>query len=88
MGGYMKTFLGVLIFSGVVLSLLACIILLTVGKGRNRINQLLAIVLFTVGLEAFFKILFLAEITTEISTYFKFVVPVQHGSKISPIYSK
>lgn len=76
MGIFMKTFLGVLVFAGVVLSLLACIILLTVGRGRNKVNQLLAIVLFTVGLEAFFKLLFLAEVMTEISTYFKFVVPL------------
>lgn len=72
----MKTFLGGLVFSGVVLSFLACIILLTVGKGRRGVSQLLALVLFTVGFEAFFKLLFLAGIMTEISTYFKFVVPV------------
>jgi len=72
----MKTVFGALIFSGVILSFLASIILITVGKGRSRINQLLAVVLFTVGLDAFFKILFLANVMTEMSAYFKFVVPV------------
>lgn len=76
MGIFMKTFLSVLVFAGVVLSCLACVILLTVGRGRSRVNQLLAVVLFTVGLEAFFKLLFLTDIMTEVSTYFKFVVPV------------
>jgi AraC-like DNA-binding protein len=78
LGFFMRIFLVMLVFSGIVLSFLAGVLLLTTGKYKRRANQLLAIVFFSVGFDAVCNLLFLTRVVLDFPVYLKLIVPLYY----------